>query len=533
MIANLCKIKIIRNFLSLYKEDCWEKLICNMVEYGIILLKKKKNISAMSSDDIINFVEDFKRTEGLLSPINNINNKKSSNSKSKKISNNSFLDKSITSNYSTKSSKSVNKKRNYSVKPKSKSKQKFFKRNESFSYKKSVKKGKKINKSFSGSENMNNKNHNYTRIKIDSNRESTNTNNYNFKKNETFGGQQAFKDSFNSLSSKDTFFTNKKINNNNYNFTSNKKSSKKNIKLSNTDNFKKNINNNSSDIYSNTQISNKNTNSNINNKNKTSNNTNKKKKKGNNGAKTRTIKIESKIKDLIQKDKNNFINTGGVSNNNFNDINNNHVYALPMSAIDELGSLRSNNDIPTKTSNDSLRINIGNKNNNINNNMNNNINNINNNMNNNINMNNNNDFNNNNSISTITSLEDKLNGLTLKLSKLNESINNNKKKLSSYSNIDQFSMYSNIDIKKENKENDNISPFTNIGLGNTVLNNINDLNNINEREDNNMKIHSGLNNYLGLKQMDYNNNFEENKILNNNINNENDEDYLGEEQINL
>ena len=160
------------------------------------------------------------------------------------------------------------------------------------------------------------------------------------------------------------------------------------------------------------------------NKNKNTNNTNKKKKKGKNGTKTRTIKIESKIKDLIQKDKNNFINTGGINNNNFNDINNNHVYALPMSAIDELGSLRSNNDIPTKTSNDSLRINIGNKNNNSNNNLNNNMNNnINNNLDNNI----NNDFNNNNSISTITSLEDKLNGLTLKLSKLNESINNNKK----------------------------------------------------------------------------------------------------------
>ena len=141
MIANLCKIKIIRNFLSLYKEDCWEKLICNMVEYGIILLKKKKNISAMSSDDIINFVEDFKRTEGLISPMNNINNyKKSSNSKNKKIKNNSFLDKSITSNYSSKSSKSVNKKRNYSVKQKSKSKKQFLKRNESFSYNKAVKK---------------------------------------------------------------------------------------------------------------------------------------------------------------------------------------------------------------------------------------------------------------------------------------------------------------------------------------------------------------------------------------------------------
>ena len=101
MIANLGKAKTIRNFLSLYKEDCWEKLICNMIEYGIILLKKKKNISAMCSDDIINLVEDFKRTEGLLSPIHNINNKKRN-----------------TSNYSSKSSKSLNKKRNFSVKPK-------------------------------------------------------------------------------------------------------------------------------------------------------------------------------------------------------------------------------------------------------------------------------------------------------------------------------------------------------------------------------------------------------------------------------
>jgi hypothetical protein len=144
---------------------------------------------------------------------------------------------------------------------------------------------------------------------------------------------------------------------------------------------------------------------------------------------------------------------------------------------------------------------------------------------------------NNNSISTITSLEDKLNGLTLKLSKLNESINNNKKKLSSYSNIDQFSMYSNIDIKRDNNEKENNSPFINIGLGNTVLNNLSNINNnindINEKENNNMKIHSVINNYLEMKQIDYNNNLDENKLLNNNLNNENDEDYLGEEQINL
>ena len=130
MIANLFKVKIIRNFLSLYKEECWEKLICNMAEYGIILLKKRKNISSMSSDDIINFVEDFKRTEGIIPPINNVNNRRSSNSKNKIISNkknlfNNSLNKSITSNYSSKSSKSVNKKRNNSsMKSKSKSKQK-------------------------------------------------------------------------------------------------------------------------------------------------------------------------------------------------------------------------------------------------------------------------------------------------------------------------------------------------------------------------------------------------------------------------
>ena len=164
MIANFFKVKIIRNFLSLYKEECWEKLICNMAEYGIILLKKKKNISSMSSDDIINFVEDFKRTEGLLSPLNNnSNNKKFSNSKNKKLSNKSFLDKSISSNYS---SKSLNKKRNFSVKPKSKSKQKFLKRNESFSHNKTAKKNKKANKSFSISENTMNKNYNLTRIKL-------------------------------------------------------------------------------------------------------------------------------------------------------------------------------------------------------------------------------------------------------------------------------------------------------------------------------------------------------------------------------
>ena len=532
MLANFCKVKIIRNFLSLYKENCWEKLICNMAEYGIIILKKKKNISSMSSEDIINFVEDFKRTEGLLSPLNNIiSHKINSHSKTKNFNKNLFnnsFNKSITSNYSNKSSKSSNNKRGFSVKTKSKSKKKFMKRNESFSFNKSDKKNKKLNnKSFSKKETYKN-NNNYMRIKIESNREYKN-NNIVQNKIESIEGQPLI-ESFVSLSSKDAFATNQKKKNNansNNNLIVNQKlNNAKNKNEIKAKNPKKIINNNNETNNNNFITNTYNNNA----------NTKKKKKKKNTGGKSKTIKVESKIKDLIQKDKNNFINTGGINANNFNDLNNNQVYALPNNIFDELGSLRSNNDIPTKTTSDSLRLNmIGNK---INNNINNINNNINNNEINNININNN--FNSNNNITTITSLEDKLNGLTLKLSKLNESINNNKKKLSAYTNIEHFSMYNNnINMKQEANEKENNSPFVNIGLGNTVLGQLDNLNNINEIE-NNTNLNNGINNNRGVKHIDFNNkfeqkNFEENKVINNNnnINNENDEDYLGEEQINL
>ena len=514
MLANFCKVKIIRNFLSLYKENCWEKLICNMAEYGIILLKKKKNISSMSSEDIINFVEDFKRTEGLLSPLNNIiNHKINSHSKNKNSKKNLFensFNKSITSNYSTKSSKSSNKKRGFSVKTKSKSKQKFLKRNESFSFNKSDKKNKKYkNKSFLNKDNIKYNNNNYMRIKIDSNRDYKN-NNLIPNKNENIEAQP-LKESFASLSSKDAFTPNIIKKNMNNNFLSNQKLNNVNNntkKITKPKNPKKNLNSNNENYY-NTSINNTYNNNNI----------KKKKKKKNVGGKSKTIKVESKIKDLIQKDKNNFINTGGINTNNFNDLNNNQVYALPMNAIDELGSLRSNNDIPTKTSSDSLRLNIGG--NKINNNFNNINNNINNNEINNININNNFNTNNNTNITTITSLEDKLNGLTLKLSKLNESINNNKKKLSAYSNMDQFSIYNNTnDLNQDLNEKEGNSPFINIGLGNTVLGN---LNNLNDLENNNIKLNNGINKNIGLKHIEFNNKFDhddldENKITNANIN---------------
>ena len=431
MMSLLFKVKSIRNFLSLYKEEFWEKLISSMTEYGILILKKKKNISSMSVDDIINFVEDFKRVEGISISKNNqrISNKSKGN---RRNSFNNSLNKSITSNYS---SKSVNRNKNYSVKTKTKSKNKNFKRNESFSYNKKV--NKFNNKSFSSSENIPSKN-NYTRIKIYSNRGYI-SNNSN--KDDNIGGQ-LFKDSFNSLSSKEAFFT--------------KKKSKK------PNNYKKSFKNNNEEAIKKNNMNN--------------NNQQNKKRVKKTENKKKITKVESKIKDLIQKDKSNFVNTG---NNNFNT----QVYSIPMKAIEDLGSLRSNNDIPTKTSNDSLRINITNKTNNEINTQ----------------------INNNNSISTITSLEDKLNGLTLKLSKLNESINNNKKKLSSYSNLEPYSQFNQND-----NSNDVKSPFINIGLGNTVINN-----------QNFDKFQPG--------QMEYNQlnfNSDGNK-------NDNDEDYLGEEQLNL
>ena len=94
-------------------------------------------------------------------------------------------------------------------------------------------------------------------------------------------------------------------------------------------------------------------------------------------------------------------------------------------------------------------------------------------------------------------------------------------------------MYNNnINLKEGINEKENNSPFINIGLGNTVLGN---LDNINEVENNDMKLNNGINKNMGLKHINFNNNnnLEENKIINNNLNNENDEDYLGEEQLNI
>ena len=61
MMEILYKKKVIRDFLSLYSEKYWTQLVSHILEYGIILFKKKYTISALSPEDIFEIVENFKK----------------------------------------------------------------------------------------------------------------------------------------------------------------------------------------------------------------------------------------------------------------------------------------------------------------------------------------------------------------------------------------------------------------------------------------------------------------------------------------
>jgi len=63
MIEQLYKKKIIRDFLSLFIENKWKSLIASTLEYGIINLKKNYNVASLTADDILNLIEDVKKTE--------------------------------------------------------------------------------------------------------------------------------------------------------------------------------------------------------------------------------------------------------------------------------------------------------------------------------------------------------------------------------------------------------------------------------------------------------------------------------------
>ena len=53
------KKKIIRDFLTLFSESKWKNLCILCMEYGILMLKQKYQVSSLSMDDIEEFVNDL------------------------------------------------------------------------------------------------------------------------------------------------------------------------------------------------------------------------------------------------------------------------------------------------------------------------------------------------------------------------------------------------------------------------------------------------------------------------------------------
>ncbi len=61
----LYKKKIIRDFLSLFTENYWKQLVSVILEYGIINFKKHHNIASLTPEEIIAIVESLKKDENL------------------------------------------------------------------------------------------------------------------------------------------------------------------------------------------------------------------------------------------------------------------------------------------------------------------------------------------------------------------------------------------------------------------------------------------------------------------------------------
>jgi len=60
MIEQLYKIKIIRDFLSLYSDTKWKDLISLVLEYGILNLRKNHNVGSLSLEDLAEINEILK-----------------------------------------------------------------------------------------------------------------------------------------------------------------------------------------------------------------------------------------------------------------------------------------------------------------------------------------------------------------------------------------------------------------------------------------------------------------------------------------
>lgn len=104
MMEILYKKKVIRDFLSLYSEKYWTQLVSHILEYGIILFKKKYTISALSPEDIFEIVENFKKELNIYDKkIIKKNTSSRSTSKNKNTFSSRSKEKNLISNSSSKS----------------------------------------------------------------------------------------------------------------------------------------------------------------------------------------------------------------------------------------------------------------------------------------------------------------------------------------------------------------------------------------------------------------------------------------------
>ena len=521
MLEKLYKKKVIRSFLSLYSEKYWTQLVTHILEYGIILFKKKYTISALSPEDICQIVEGLKKDEHIYDNIKTL--KKAGNSKSSRQSSlnkgkGNSLSKGKGSFYG-----STNRMRNGSINSQSNS----------------------ANKGINGDTHSKKNIHNIRKAQTPSRQRSTDM--FKFKANAGGNGNgnsnTKYKTNFQSSSnsskniktqsfvqqrSKSKTRTSKGVGSNEFlgHNNSNASSRKTILSMTQTSNLESNHNKNNTSIISayscyTTDINNNNNNNNnmmtikhkqgnntfqsthvstsVHNNNNSSNNVDDNKlihfsNSNNDYNKQPKLKAESKIKALIENDKKKYMqqqkytNLSGtlkpLSTENSNiDIGEVNYVVTEKPIIDNLNT----NTNPIKE--DEYDEHHNNNNNNIKSKTTYPIKNE----------------------SSIISLEDKLNGLTMKLSKLNASINNNN---STLQNIQPLSNTSHQFMNNNNNITNNIIPSSSASSYPSYLK-------------------SGINYRLDNLELNIGNTpLHTNQFINTTEGN-NDEDYLGEDQIDL
>ena len=530
MLEKLYKKKVIRSFLSLYSEKYWTQLVSHILEYGIILFKKKYTVSALSPEDICQIVESLKKDEHIYDNIKTLkktNNSKSSRQSSLSKGKGNSLSKGKGSFYG-----STNRVRNGSSSVNSQSNSAKKGINGDTHSKKNIHNIRKAQtpsrqrstdmfkfKANAGGNNVNSSNSNSNNNKYKTNfQSSSNSNSSKNIKTQSFVQQRP----------KSKTRTSKGVGSNEFlgHNTSNASSRKTILSMTQTSNLEGNHNKNNTSIISayscyTTDINNNNNNSNSNNNMMTI-----KHKQGNNAFQSTThvststnnnnnnvddnklihfsnsnndysnkqpkLKAESKIKALIENDKKKYMqqqkytNLSGTlkplstenSNIDIGEVNyvvtekpiidnlNTNTNPIKEDEYDEHHNNNINNSLKSKTTTYPIK-----------------------------------------NESSIISLEDKLNGLTMKLSKLNASINNNNSTLQ------------------------NMQPLNN--TSHQLINNNNNIIPSSATLSYPSYLKSGINYRLDNLELNIGNTpLHTNQFINTTEGN-NDEDYLGEDQIDL